>query len=91
MLKEIMNKNLYLLAYTDTANDVALTLKQKGFADAEEVINFLEANGWIDITDIYAPLLQEDCYVYSKFENDYLRVAIYEGVYEDGNEGKINR
>lgn len=90
MLKDIMNKNLYLIAYTDVANDVALTLGQKGFSDAEEVINFLEANGWIDITEIYAPLLQEDCYVYSKFENDYLRVTIHEGVYENGNEGKIN-
>lgn len=90
MLKDIMNKNLYLIAYTDTANECALTLGQKGFSDAEEVINFLEANGWIDITDIYEPLLQEDCCVYSKFENDYLRITIHEGVYENGNEGKIN-
>lgn len=27
--------------------------------------------------------------MYSKFENDYLRVAIHEGVYENGNEGKL--
>lgn len=86
-----MNKNLYLISYTDVANECALTLGQQGFADTEEVINFLETNGWIDITDVYAPLLQEDCYVYSKFENDYLRVTIHEGVYENGDEGKINR
>ena len=85
-----MNKNLYLIACTDVANDFALTLGKQGFSDAEEVINFLEANGWIDITDIYAPLLQEDCYIYTKFENDYLRVTIHEGVYENGNERKIN-
>lgn len=91
MLKEIMNKHLYLIAYTDTANDVALTLGQKGFADAEEVINFLEADGWIDISDTYGLMLQEDCYVYTKFENDVFRVTIHEGVYENGNEGKINR
>ena len=86
-----MDKNLYLIAYTDIANDFALTLGQKGFTDTEEILNFIEANGWIDITDIYAPLLQEDCYVYTKFENDYLRVAIHEGVYENGSEGKTNR
>lgn len=90
MLKDIMNKNLYLIAYTDVANECALTLGQQGFADTEEILEFLKANGWIDITDIYAPMLQEDCYVYSKFENDYLRVTIHEGMYENGNEGKIN-
>lgn len=86
-----MNKNLYLIAYTDVANDVALTLGQKGFADAEEVINFLEANGWVDVSDTYGLMLQEDCYVYTKFENDVFRVTIHEGVYDNGNEGKINR
>ena len=90
MLKEIMNKNLYLIAYTDVANDVALTLGQKGFTDTEEVLEFLKADGWIDVSDTYGLMLQEDCYVYTKFENDYLRVAIHEGVYEDGNEGKVN-
>ena len=85
-----MNKNLYLIAYTDVANDFALTLGKQGFTYTEEILEFLKANGWIDITDIYAPLLQEDCYVYTKFENDYLRVSIYEGVYENGNEREIN-
>ena len=84
-------KNLYLIAYTDVANDFALTLGQIGFTDTEEILAFLEANGWIDVSDTYGLMLQEDCYVYTKFENDVFRVTIHEGVYNNDNEGKADR
>lgn len=71
--------NLYLIAEPHIAKRYCLALKEREdeLDNIEKVIEFLESNGWINVTEVYQSLTGEDAYALAKTEKD-LRVIIQE-------------
>lgn len=71
------NKTLYLIADPEIANADYSKIMENGFRNHEELIMFLENNGYVNMTEVYEFLTGEDDYVFTKSEKD-LRVVIKE-------------
>lgn len=79
MLETKQRKNLYLIAKHHIAKECYSKLEEKAndFNSIEEVIGYLENNGWNNVTEVYEFLMGEDAYAFTKTEKE-LRVIIKE-------------